>query len=267
MKSIVWEASTYLEKAISLDDRNVRAITGLACVDHFLKWDYIKAEEKYLKALDYNSGEIILNGWYSLFLIDMNRLDDALSHMEKTGLRWIEAQAEIHILSGDLQKAYDLIHETPGSETYTIPEITGSAELYILLEDYTSAIHICESAIQSKVPDVLQPRFMTTLAVAYSKTGATDQSRIIINRLIQRSETSSVGYPEFFLGSYYSWIGEVDSAFLWLERAYKNRNTEMRQLKVDPAFNTLKDDPRYWDLYERTGHKAYDDYMASKRDH
>ena len=39
----------------------------------------------------------------------------------------------------------------------------------------------------------------------------------------------------------------------------------MPWLKVNPAFNSLKDDPRYWDLYERTGHKAYDDYMASKK--
>jgi len=30
------------------------------------------------------------------------------------------------------------------------------------------------------------------------------------------------------------------------------------------AFDILKDDDRYWDLYERTGHKAYDDYMATQ---
>jgi len=61
-------------------------------------------------------------------------------------------------------------------------------------------------------------------------------------------------------------IGEVDSAFYWLEKAYKNKSPEIPWLKVDPVFRNLKDDDRYWDLYERTGHKAYDDYMASKGD-
>jgi hypothetical protein len=55
----------------------------------------------------------------------------------------------------------------------------------------------------------------------------------------------------------------MDSAFFWLEKAYQNRDPQMPWLKVDPAFNNLKDDDSYWDLYERTGHKAYDEYMAN----
>jgi tetratricopeptide (TPR) repeat protein len=102
------------------------------------------------------------------------------------------------------------------------------------------------------------------MALAYHKTKDYEQAQIIISRLIEKSDTTSVGYPAYFTGWYYSWIGEVDSAFYWLEKAYKNRSPEMTWLKVDPAFNNLKDDDRYWDLYERTGHKAYDDYMASK---
>ena len=86
---------------------------------------------------------------------------------------------------------------------------------------------------------------------------------IMINHLIKKSDTTAVGSPAFFTGRYYSWIGEVDSAFYWLEKAYNNRSPEMPWLKMDPAFNCLKDDPRYWDLYERTGHKDYDDYSQA----
>ena len=76
---------------------------------------------------------------------------------------------------------------------------------------------------------------------------------------------TSAGSPASFTACYYSGIGEVDSAFYWLEKAFDNRSPEMPWLKVDPAFNNLKDDERYWDLYERTGHKTYDDYMAGKK--
>ena len=91
-----------------------------------------------------------------------------------------------------------------------------------------------------------------------------EQADNIIDSLIKRSEISSAGSLEYFIGTYYSWTGELDSAFYWLERAFQNRNPEMRGLKVDPALNNLKEDSRYWDLYERTGHKAYDDYLASR---
>ena len=44
---------------------------------------------------------------------------------------------------------------------------------------------------------------------------------------------------------------------------FENSIAVLPWLKVDPAFNNLKDDDHFRDLYERTGHKAYDDYMAS----
>ena len=264
MKSVAWEASTYLEKAINLDDQNARAYTGLASIDHYLKWDYIKAEERYLKALNYNRGEMILNGWYLLFLIEMNKLDDAQKHIEKTDFRWTEAMAKIHILSGNRQEAYDLINKTSGPEVYSQTDVAAVAELYIWLEDYSAALQVCESAIQFSRPEVLLPRFQANIAVAYYKTGALGQAMSHIESLIKSSETSSAGSPEYFLGCYYSWIGEIDSACHWLEKACESQSPEMPWLKADPAFNSLKEDPRYWDLYERTGHKAYDAYMASK---
>ena len=108
------------------------------------------------------------------------------------------------------------------------------------------------------------PRWQAALALVYYKMDDHKQAHTIIDRLILRSDTTAAGSPAYFTGWYYSGIGVADSAFYWLEKAYRNHSPEMPWLKVDPAFNSLKDDPRYWDLYERTGHKAYDDYMASK---
>ena len=82
--------------------------------------------------------------------------------------------------------------------------------------------------------------------------------------MIQKSDKTAAGSPAYYTGWFYSWIGEGDSAFYWLEKAYENRSPEFPWLKVDPAFDTLKNDDRYWDLYERTGHKAYDDYRATQ---
>jgi hypothetical protein len=116
--------------------------------------------------------------------------------------------------------------------------------------------------MKSKDPRMLMSDFNAYLALAYIKTNQNNQAQKIINQLISDAITYDNGYPDYFIGWYYSGIGKADSAFYWLERAYKNRNVGFSWFKVDPVFNSLKKDPRYWDLYERTGHKAYDDYIA-----
>jgi hypothetical protein len=104
------------------------------------------------------------------------------------------------------------------------------------------------------------------LAVACYKTGNKDLARSWIGLSIEASDTTSIGSPAFFTGWYYSWIGEPDSAFYWLDKTVKNRRIEIPWLKVGPAFNSLKKDPRYRDLYVYAGFKDYDDYMASQKD-
>jgi len=115
-------------------------------------------------------------------------------------------------------------------------------------------------------PEEWWPKQQAGVAVAYFKTGRPDLARALIRKLIERSDTTSVGSPMYFIGWYYSWIGELDSAFYWLDEAVENRSSEVSWLKVDPAFKSLQEDPRYLDLYERTGHKDFDDYMAGKEE-
>ena len=44
-----------------------------------------------------------------------------------------------------------------------------------------------------------------------------------------------------------------DSAFEWLEKAYKERAEGILYLKVEPKFDPLRDDPRFEDLLRRLG--------------
>ena len=119
--------------------------------------------------------------------------------------------------------------------------------------------------MKNKHPDMSTPRFQAYMALANEQTNNHQQAQKIINQLMTNNDTGSAGSPAYFLGWFYSGIQDLDSAFYWLEKAYQNHSPEFSWYKVDPIFNNLKDDPRYWDLYERTGHKPYDEYMESKQ--
>jgi TolB-like protein len=266
MQSVVWEAVPYFEKALELDQNNSDAHNGLALFNEWIKWDYIQAEKEFLKAIEISPNAQWLYEAYIEFLSKRNRLEDALSYLVNIEIS-LAGMTKIHVMSGALstnkRDAYNSINallKADGVQAYS-----WAGEDFLWLEEYDSAKLYLESAVQAQSPKMSAPRFQADLAMAYYKTKNYQKARAIIKQIINRSSESSAGSPEYFTGWYYSGIGEVDSAFYWLEKAYKNRSPEMPWLKVNPAFKNLKDDYRYWDLYERTGHKAYDEYMEGMK--
>jgi hypothetical protein len=48
-------------------------------------------------------------------------------------------------------------------------------------------------------------------------------------------------------------LGRKDEAFEWLERAYEEREALLVWVKVQPAFDPLRDDPRFDALLKKIG--------------
>jgi hypothetical protein len=48
-------------------------------------------------------------------------------------------------------------------------------------------------------------------------------------------------------------MGDVEGALAWLDRAYAERNGPLVFLNVDPAFDSLRGDPRFQELRRRVG--------------
>jgi hypothetical protein len=51
----------------------------------------------------------------------------------------------------------------------------------------------------------------------------------------------------------YATLGDKDRAFEWLEEAFKAQDLWMEWIKVDPAFDGMRPDPRFADLLRRVG--------------
>ena len=49
----------------------------------------------------------------------------------------------------------------------------------------------------------------------------------------------------FSIACLFASVGETDSAFAWLERAYRAHQTDIVSLKVEPALDRLRSDARY----------------------
>ena len=267
MSEATLNALPFIENALELDQNNGIAHFIMGNINEWGRWDYIKAEKEYLKSIELLPNRVDNYNLIGEFYIKMNRPDNAIPLLKKVYESDLNTRgnliAKSYILSGNKKEAYDSLNKFAEScEEYMYKWV---GEGFIWLEDYDYAKLYLESALKSKDSQMFLPRFQACLALVYHKTKKYQQAQAIINQLINKSKETSVGSPEYFAGWYYSGIGEVDSAFYWLEKAYNKHSPEMPFLKVTPVFKNLKDDDRYWDLYARTGHKAYDEYMQETR--
>ena len=110
---------------------------------------------------------------------------------------------------------------------------------------------------------MVSPRNKARLALVYNKTKSVHEAEVLINELKKISLETLAGSPDYFIGWYYCGIGKPDSASYWLERAYRNKSPEFPYLKIDPVFNSLKPFKQYGDLYDKTGHQKYDEYLKT----
>lgn len=264
MRSAGWDALHYFEKALEIDPDNASALFGLAQLNDWFIWDYVRAEKGFQKAMKILPNHPMYPGQYGEFLTKMNRVNEAKRCFFGLEPTFHNQYREIRreIISGNHNEALHSIQNLLGrweEEAYL-----WAGEAFTWLEEYDSALFCLEAGKQAGDQEINIPRFQACLALVYNKITHDGQARAIISQLIARSDTTSAMSPDFFTGWYYSGIGEADSAFFWLEKAYHNRSPEIPWLKVDPVITNLKEDARYRDLYERAGHRAYDAYLAGE---
>ena len=62
---------------------------------------------------------------------------------------------------------------------------------------------------------------------------------------------AEISAQSILIARFYAFAGEKNLALNWLERAYRDGDSTMVYLKVDPSFDILRDDQRFKDLLVR----------------
>jgi hypothetical protein len=93
--------------------------------------------------------------------------------------------------------------------------------------------------------------YLSWRASIYGRSGQTTQARHTLHELLQWNKSHSVD-PMIVAWSYLG-VGDKDQAFSWFEKAYAQHSTELTSLKVAPACDPLRSDPRFQALLQRVG--------------
>ena len=103
--------------------------------------------------------------------------------------------------------------------------------------------------IRKKTGDT--PYALGNLGYAFARAGRADEARQILEKLkiILASGGSASGEIAFV----HEGLGDLDQAFVWLERGAESRDVDPRSLKSNPLLSDVTKDPRYAALLKKFG--------------
>jgi TolB-like protein len=250
----VWNvAKPYFIKALELNPDNGEAHNLFAWSLLWYEWNFKAAGKEYQE-----TQRIFPNYSWTDYLLALGQFkeayDGAIDNINFDSKNW-EAWA------GIITSSY-FANREPGSEirkALNNPSVRNdvnvrseSARIYMYMKEYDKAISIAKQLFK-ELPNVESPRLEAIQAISYYKTRRLDESNIIITKLKQRSEVNVGGSPSFYLAMIYTEMGDINSAFEWLEKSYHDHEVEMYWLKVEPPFEPLRRDPRFNELLDKVG--------------
>ncbi len=229
------------ERALALEPDLAEAHVALGLVRMGYDWDWPGVEASMRRALELAPGnaEVVLAA--AAAAGNVGRLDEsielcrraiALDPLNVHGHRYLGLYSKF---AGLLEQAeVALMHALElnpmGGMTHA-----GLGEVYLVQGQFAAAL----AAFEKESHDGFR---LLGLAVAYHALGRKTLSSAALEQL---GELPMHAYLNAQANAY---CGNVDLAFEWLERAYKQRNAGLCQMKPQPLLHSLHSDPR-WPLF------------------
>ncbi len=246
-------AAAAATRAIEIDPALSEPHASLGLVKFWFEWNWQTAEEEFLRAIELNPSYASARQWFASYLNSMGRLDEAHAELRRA------RELDPHSLSLNMNAADPLFFGRQferaaahllallEQEPRFVPALFNLGRVYVEQGRYDEAIAAFEQAIQFSG----NREGRLALAQAYALAGRTEEARDI---LMEAREMAGTRYlPSPLIARVYLGLGERDKAFEWLREGIEERSFWMVFLKMDPAYDPIRGDPRFQDLLKRTG--------------
>ncbi len=250
----VSQAKIAANRALQIDNSMASAHAALAYTEFMWREDWETAEREFQKARELDDNYVPAHQWFALYLAAQGRMDDALKQMQFAQV--------IDPLSPSVH--------------------AGLGYMYYLARDYEQAVRQAQVALQlnpnfmvahavlgwsyveqKKFPDAIReletasqlsggvPVYRSALGRAYALSGNKSEARKIIVELEGQKGPSGVGSA---LAELYLATGDSERALQWLEQTAPG-DIQFNWVRVDPAYDPLRNDQRFAAIVSRVGVK------------
>ncbi|MGI8995488.1 MAG: tetratricopeptide repeat protein [Pyrinomonadaceae bacterium] len=215
-------------------------------------FDYPGAEREFKRAIELNPSYALAHGWYAMHLTKSGRFDEG-AEAARRAQELDPTSPSLHIYA-----AWNFYHSRQFDRS--IEEVRRAVELdpnartayYIATYAYAAKGMYKEVIAEAEKAKSVSINHSDTLGVfgyVYAVAGRAGEARKILAEL---KELSGQGHVSpYHMAIIHAGLAETDPALNHLEQACRERVEALFFLKVDPAFDGLRDKPRFQELLKK----------------
>ncbi len=232
--------------ALSLDDNLAESHNALGFVLALADYNYEGAEREYKRAIALNSNYTQAHQNLGVMLCRIGQSAEGMTELRRA-LELEPFSTVINRLYGEIlicQRHYDeglaQLKKTVEMDPAFPTAYFALANAYRLNGEYAESVEAFARFHE------LYERHQTAALVRASFAAGGWQG-FLREMTTKRPE----GLSPYMLAILFAQLGEKDKAFAELDKAYENREYQLRFLKIDPSVDALRDDPRFKELARR----------------
>ena len=240
-------------RALEIDPLLPQAHSALADALALYDWNWTESERHFKRALELDPNIAYTHIAYGLdYLAAMGKADEVVAELQRA----VELEPLSMLNNSVLTSAYiyDRKYDqalVQARSTYDLEPNFGFARVWLgfaLIANgkYDETI----STVGQMSPD--SPfTWMSgvVLAYAYAKQGKRAEAEQQISKLRDLAKTRYM--RTYYLAAIYATLGDKDKAFAELEQSFAEKDCFLGRIVIDPAMDSLRDDPRFKSLLKR----------------
>jgi TolB-like protein/predicted ATPase/Flp pilus assembly protein TadD len=247
------EVKAAAAKALELDDTLPEAHTSMALVAAHYDRKLLEAEAGFRRGLELAPNNVLTHQWFGLHLTVVGRFDEAIAELKRA-----QALDPLSLIIGFLLGWTYYFARQPEKvkeEARKALELEENFWLahWMLAVGYEQTGQYREALAELEKAEALDDSswIPAVFARVYGRLGRSDEAQKILDQLTEKSKQQWV--TPYLVATAYVSLDQRDQAFEWLHKAFEDYDEWIGCLKIDPALDPLRADPRFLDLLRRGG--------------
>lgn len=248
-REAIVKAKEAANKAVALDPTLAEAHASLGFISYVYDFDWVGAETHFRRAIDLNPNYATAHHWYSQFLNVVRRFDESEAEIKKA----LQLDPSSLIINTDyggmfyFSRRYDQAVAQYKKTLELEPRFaTAHQELgrtYVSQKRYDAGIAEYNQAIAISGR---RPALVALLGYAHGMAGRKSETEKLLHEL-EASSSPRLVLPNNFI-SIYLGLNDKKKAMEWMERNFRERQSAIIVLGIEPKYDALRDEPRFQEM-------------------
>ncbi len=242
-------------RALQIDEKLAHARVALGEINRRYDWNWAAAEAEYKLAIKYDPNDALAHHWYGYDRMCIGRYDEAIKEIRRAreldpfSLVINRNLGQALFRAGRYEEALKTLLETLAIAPNFIHLHFYIGETYLSLGRFQEALQEFEA--EAKIQKGTLPRVDVWMGIAYFKLGRPEKTREILDALLARRKQSYISPT--ILAILHFLLGRTEEGFRLLDEALDEHDSEIRMIRVDPAFDVVRSDPRFTVILKKAG--------------